>query len=405
MSASFWERVNARVRPAGVIATLENPRTITWIVVATMVFSVTSATFQTVLFLWFDEPAAAGSSALLAVSYLAAFAWFLANGDVLRVAVVGLTASAVDIVFVQYVMGGYAYSGDMMAWSIAIVMVAALVLSPRTTLIVGAVFIAVAVAFGFAEQSLEASRSAPDPTLTSLLFVFILTGVIGLLLLTFMTLHGRLMHERRRAERLLLNVLPAEVANELKLRGETRARHFDGISVLFADIVGFTPMSAEMEPEEMVGRLNEVFTHFDTLAESYGVEKIRTIGDNYMVAAGVPTPRPDHAEALCAMALDMLDYADRGPLSFRIGINSGPAVAGVIGTRKFQYDVWGDTVNTASRMESHGEPGRIQITEATYRLIRDRFAATSRGPVDIKGKGTLTTYWLESPVRNEIPSA
>jgi len=189
--------------------------------------------------------------------------------------------------------------------------------------------------------------------------------------------------------------LPAEVAGELKRRGETTARRFESISVLFADIVGFTPLAAEMDPEEMVAQLNEVFTSFDQLADRYGCEKIRTIGDNYMVASGVPTPREDHAEALAGMALEMIRYAEGSPWSFRIGINSGPAVAGVIGTKKFQYDVWGDTVNTASRMESHGEPGRIQISEATNTLIKDHYATTPRGPIEVKGKGTLNTWWLE----------
>jgi len=126
-----------------------------------------------------------------------------------------------------------------------------------------------------------------------------------------------------------------------------------------------------------------------------GLEKIRTIGDTYMVASGIPVPRQDHARALAGMALDMLAYAAQGSLSFRIGINSGPAVAGVIGTRKFQYDIWGDTVNTASRMESHSEPGRIQISDATNHLISDDFVTTYRGPIEVKGKGTLTTWWLD----------
>jgi len=190
-------------------------------------------------------------------------------------------------------------------------------------------------------------------------------------------------------------MLPAEVAAELKETGTTTTRRYASISVLFADIVGFTPLSAEMEPEEMVDQLNDVFTYFDQLADKYGCEKIRTIGDNYMVAAGVPTPREDHAHAIAAMALEMLEYAKTGPLSFRLGINSGPAVAGVVGTSKFQYDLWGDTVNIASRMESHGEPDRIQIAEGTYRLIKDDFHTTLRGPIEIKGKGTLTTWYLD----------
>ena len=224
----------------------------------------------------------------------------------------------------------------------------------------------------------------------------VLVGNLGLLALIFISLLGRLSVERERAEGLLLNVLPEVVAAELKETGTTTARHYESVSVLFADIVGFTPLSAQMDPEEMVDQLNDVFTYFDALADKYGVEKIRTIGDNYMVASGVPVPKADHAQALCAMALEMLEYSETGPLSFRVGINSGPVVAGVIGTRKFQYDIWGDTVNTASRMESHGEPGRIQISQTTHELIADQFATTPRGAVEVKGKGTLNTYWLAS---------
>ena len=182
----------------------------------------------------------------------------------------------------------------------------------------------------------------------------------------------------------------------MKETGATTTRQFEAISVLFADIVGFTPLSAEMEPEEMVDQLNEVFTHFDRLTARYGCEKIRTIGDAYMVASGVPTPRADHAHAMASLALDMLEYAKTTTLSFRLGINSGPAVAGVIGTSKFQYDIWGDTVNTASRMESYGESDRIQIAEGTYQLIKDDFETTLRGPIEVKGKGTLTTWYLDA---------
>jgi class 3 adenylate cyclase len=235
----------------------------------------------------------------------------------------------------------------------------------------------------------------------------VLVGVIVLTAPVVVFVLERLGFERGRAESLLLNVLPGEVAAELKQRGETTARRYEEISVLFADIVGFTPLAAEMDPEEMVTKLNEVFSFFDALAERHGVEKIRTIGDNYMVAAGVPTPMEDHAQALAAMAIEMIAYAEDSPWSFRIGINSGPAIAGVIGTKKFQYDVWGDTVNTASRMESHGEPGRIQISQDTMKRLGDRFVTTARGPIEVKGKGTLNTYWLDSertPATAPVPT-
>ncbi|MHA2429110.1 MAG: adenylate/guanylate cyclase domain-containing protein [Candidatus Hermodarchaeia archaeon] len=159
-----------------------------------------------------------------------------------------------------------------------------------------------------------------------------------------------------------------------------------------------------MDPNEIVNWLNEIFSMFDRLVEKHGIEKIRTIGDNYMVASGVPKPRPDHAQVIARLALDMFRGLDNVPprngnmVNFRIGINSGPMVAGVIGKTKFHYDLWGDTVNTASRMESHGEPGRIQISDETYQLIQDQFVCEPRGAVAIKGKGEMDTWFLISEI-------
>jgi class 3 adenylate cyclase len=169
--------------------------------------------------------------------------------------------------------------------------------------------------------------------------------------------------------------------------------------VLFADVVGFTPMSAAMSPPELVGLLDKVFTAFDGFVSELGLEKIKTVGDEYMVAAGVPRARSDHAGAIAELALRIRDHMaaarfDGHPLSLRIGINSGPVVAGIIGTHKFAYDMWGDTVNTASRMESEGVPGGIQVSASTYELIRDRFTCEPRGLIPVKGKGEMTTYIL-----------
>jgi adenylate cyclase len=197
-----------------------------------------------------------------------------------------------------------------------------------------------------------------------------------------------------------LNVLPRAIADRLKEDGGIIAERFEEVTVLFADVAGFTPLAGKMEPEAVVELLNELFTRFDALAESQGLEKIKTIGDAYMVAGGLPTPRPDHAEAIAEMALRMREVAELvaaetgHALAVRIGIDTGPAVAGVIGRSKFSYDLWGDTVNTASRMESHALPGSIQVTERTYRRLKDRYLLEERGTIDVKGKGEMRTYLL-----------
>src|SRR5205823_4825231 len=206
--------------------------------------------------------------------------------------------------------------------------------------------------------------------------------------------------EQAKAENLLLNILPRSIADKLKAQTQPIADQFESASILFADVVDFTPWSERLPPAEVVGYLDHLFSHFDGLAERYGLEKIKTIGDCYMVAAGVPTPRPDHARALAFMALDMLDAmrtADQVAhlgLQLRVGINSGPVVAGVIGRKRFLYDLWGDAVNTASRMESHGASGRIQITRATKELLGDEFVCEPRGTIPLKGKGEMETWYL-----------
>ena len=218
-------------------------------------------------------------------------------------------------------------------------------------------------------------------------------------------LETQLRNEHARAERLLLNVLPAEIARQLKAHpGKTIAQQFEQITALFADVVGFTPLSARLDPADAVAILNEVFTAFDRIATSHGVEKIKTMGDGYMVVAGAPIPRDDHCDAIARTALEMREWmndrvADDGiKLRVRIGINSGSAVGAVIGTTKFAYDLWGDTINVASRMESSGEPGRIQVAEGAFSMLRHKYVLEPRGTIEIKGKGELETWFLESPI-------
>ncbi len=213
-------------------------------------------------------------------------------------------------------------------------------------------------------------------------------------------LEQMLAEERNRSEELLLNILPKPIADRMKA-GETEiADRMTDVSVLFADIVGFTAHSAPLDAGQVVSELNKVFTEFDHLTDRYGLEKIKTIGDAYMVAAGLPYPRENHAIVLTRMALDMLDVVERlgkergDPFQIRVGIHSGPVVAGIIGERRFSYDLWGDTVNTASRMEAYGEPGKIQITAATLERIKGHFICERRGEIDLKGLGSVETWFV-----------
>lgn len=214
--------------------------------------------------------------------------------------------------------------------------------------------------------------------------------------------------ERDRAEHLLLNILPAAIAEQMKRGRRTIAETHMDVSVLFADIVGFTELSARLSCHSLVNLLNQVFTAFDELCERHGLEKIKTIGDNYMVVGGVPAPCEHNIDAIAAMALDMQAWIrgfrvpEAGRLDLRIGMHCGPVVAGVIGSTKFTYDLWGETVNIASRLESHGLPGRIQVSAALARRLQTRFRLEERGPVALRGLGAMTTYWLEdSPAVQE----
>ena len=209
-----------------------------------------------------------------------------------------------------------------------------------------------------------------------------------------------LLVEQEKSERLLLNILPKTIAEKLKDGKKDIAQGFAEVTILFADLVGFTKLSENINPPQLVDLLNEIFSCFDELTDRYYLEKIKTIGDAYMVVGGLPEPRVDHAEAIAEMALDMqttiayFNQKNNMQLSMRIGINTGPVIAGVIGRKKFIYDLWGDAVNTASRMESHGIPDKIQVTESTYYHLKGKYIFDTRGTIMIKGKGEMNTYFL-----------
>jgi guanylate cyclase len=304
----------------------------------------------------------------------------------------------------QLALGGFVAGSGVILWAL-LAPVGALMMTTRR--VATALFVTYALLVVLS-QILQPSLEIGNNLSNEVIAAFFVMNTIGVSAITFVTMYyfvvekGRaldlLAREEQRSERLLLNVLPREIATQLKEDESTIARHYSAVSVLFADVVGFTQLSAQLDPDELVEMLNTIFSTFDGLAVQYGCEKIRTMGDGYMVAAGVPTPRPDHAASLAALALDMNEQCrSLGGVTLRIGIDSGPVVAGVIGKSKFQYDIWGDTVNTASRMESHGVPGRIQITEKTRDLLEGDFVCTPRGLIEVKGKGEVATWFLEGP--------
>ena len=219
--------------------------------------------------------------------------------------------------------------------------------------------------------------------------------------LKIQALQKALRKEQQKSEKLLLNILPEAIVEELKENNSSTPMQYEEATFLFADIAKFTPNSSVMPPADVVELLNQVFSAFDELVSKHGVEKIRTIGDSYFVGAGLPVKRKDHVEAIANLALGMqsciarFHWPNGEPLKLRVGINTGgPVVAAVIGTKKFAYDVWGDAVNIASRMESHSKPGRIQVTAATMALLKDKYEFQERGVIEVKGKGEMLTYWL-----------
>lgn len=305
----------------------------------------------------------------------------------------------------QLSLGGFVPSSGVVLWSLLAPIGALVFGAPRPSLWLLA-FLAVVATAGGLEGSLRGTNALPDWLRTA--FFVLNIAAISTLAVTLSAVFNRrrdqamqlLAAEQERSEGLLLNILPKQIADRLKAGERRIADAHAHATVLFADLVGSTALALELPPDALIGVLNDVFSRIDELAERHGVEKIRTIGDNWMGVSGVPRSRGDHAQAAVRLALDVRDFVDRyrtpdgRRLAVRIGLNSGPLVAGVIGKHKFVYDIWSDTVNTASRMESQGVAGRVQVSEATYALIKDEFVCEERGAIDIRGRGPLSTYFV-----------
>ena len=308
----------------------------------------------------------------------------------------------------QMLTGGFLPSGVVGLWGILAPLGALVFLPVRQATGWFVAYLAVFLATGIAGEIAVPDAALPGWFSSAMLALnVVFAGTVVFTLLAFFAEQRRtaldaLQVERDKAEALLRNVLPASIADRLRADTGTIADSFDAASIVFADVADFTPLAQRLAPADVVGLLDRLFSRFDDLVEEHGLEKIKTIGDCYMVAAGVPTPRADHVRAAALLALDMraamqtTTWLGRHDLALRIGIGSGPVVAGVIGRKRFLYDLWGDAVNTASRMESHGTPGEIQITRDTYELLKDEFACRPRGMVSVKGKGEMPTWYLDA---------
>ncbi|PPC92840.1 MAG: adenylate/guanylate cyclase domain-containing protein [Methylotenera sp.] len=310
--------------------------------------------------------------------------------------------------FMQWAIGGFAASSGVAIWAILSPVGALMILGTRQSTSWFLLFIGLAFLSWYLNPYF-ASNALPIPeSIKSAFFLMNITGTASILygvLRYFQSQKERVMHslelEQDRSNKLLLNILPVAVAERLKQNDMRIADHYDSVTVMFADLVNFTQISAKMPPTQLIDLLSQVFLRFDQLAEKYQVEKIKTIGDAYMVISGAPTPCTNHAERIAAMALDMQIAlkevaAKTGiDMKMRIGINSGPVVAGVIGSTKFSYDLWGDTVNMASRMEDTCIPDAIQVTAETQNILQTQYQFTERVGVMVKGKGVINTFILQ----------
>ena len=301
----------------------------------------------------------------------------------------------------QWSLGGFVQGSAVMLWAIVGPLGALTFADRKQALDWFLAYLSLTLFSGIIDSHLPGPAHTLTQGVITLFFVMNIGGVFTTVFFLIGYFIGESQKEHARAENLLLNILPGPIVERLKENPSIIADAYPSVTVLFADIVDFTVLSSKVTPTGLVEFLNRTFSEFDRLAEKHKLEKIKTIGDAYMVAGGIPEARADHAQAIAEMALDMLDVlrALRGPsgepVNARIGINSGSVVAGVIGKKKFIYDLWGDAVNMASRMESHGIGGAIQVTEATYQMLKDQYLFEKRGRVQVKGKGEMVTYILK----------
>lgn len=396
----FWAVVESRYQAFGTTAILEDSRFAARLPVFAGFGSALNALAIGVFVFTQGESIAGSLAVLTAGAYTGTTVYYVSSGNAERMTRILLWTSLANNIGIHVTLGGFAWSGVALGWGVLITTASALFLSHRSTLLIGGTYLVATFTLALFESRLRASRAEPPVLLSTVLAVDMF--IVSLLLIVPITilLVDQIAREQARANSLLLNVLPDVIVKRLKESPGVIADEFEECTVLFADIAGFTTHSNNVTPERLVEELNHVFSRFDALAQSRGAEKIKTIGDGYMAVAGAPVAQDGHVEMICDLALDMKEELPAinetlgTDFQIRIGINTGKLVAGVIGTSRFTYDLWGDTVNVASRMESQGHRGKIQVTRAVVDKAGSRFSFESVGTLVVRGRGEMPVYVL-----------
>jgi adenylate cyclase len=395
-ASGFFDRLDGRFRPFGNMSVLESmgplPQMTLFISIGVTVNIGAIGVFLAAN----DEPTAAAIAfGVTAVATIATIV-YLFNGSAAFVARAEIGCGVIGVIAMHVVLGGYAWSGGWLAWGLSHVTIVALFFGRIASAVLVSVYMTAALVFVFMESTLQALRDGPpDVLVPAVLGADTVLVNLALLAMLVSLLVNLLTREQSRNLQLLLNVLPAAIARRLKDSPEVIADRYDHCTVLFADLVGFTLHSTTVSPDRLVEELNMVFSSFDDLVATHGVEKIKTIGDGYMAIAGAPVAREGHVEAICDLALEMqsgmpgLNKGIGTDFELRIGVNTGEVIAGVIGNSRFSYDLWGDTVNLASRLEGHAEPGQILVSEAVVEEANGAFVFRPIGEVELKGTGVI----------------
>jgi guanylate cyclase len=398
--SGFLKGLEARYRPSAGAAFVEDPTVMIRLHLIAGAALIVNPIFLGVLLINNGEAVVGWSFIALSAFYALAVLLFILTGRSSLFVDMVLWSSLTQNLAAHVLLGGFLWSGSVIFFGIITSVSAALFLQRRLGVIIAGLCVVAAIVFAFLEPTLQARRTQPALVVSVGLAVDVFVISIVLLVLIVLTLMGQVISERTRSENLLLDVLPAAIVSRLKRKPGVIADAHPSCTVLFADIVGFTEHSTRISPETLVGELNEIFSRFDALVETAGAEKIKTMGDGYLAVAGAPEPRPDHATVMCELALGMQEAmpaisADTGTeFLLRVGLHTGPLVAGVVGEARLSYDLWGETVNLASRMETMSSPGQILVTEAVVRAAGDGFIFERHATGEAKGIGPVSTYLL-----------